>query len=54
AFMQRAPRGATLVTLAELDLQAGALPSLSARRGDDPLQMEWRQEGYVPFVYTRK
>eukprot|EP00439_Symbiodinium_sp_Y106_P043450 s1248_g5.t1 len=53
AFTQQAPRGATLVTLAELEIQAGALPSLSVRRGDDPLQMEWREEGYVPFVYTR-
>ncbi|CAE7525218.1 unnamed protein product [Symbiodinium natans] len=53
AFTQRAPRGATLVTLAELKIEAGALPALSVRRGTSSLQMEWREEGYLPFVYTR-
>lgn len=51
AFAERAAKGARLVTLAELEVSS--LASLTMRRGEVLVEVDWREEGYLPYVYIR-
>eukprot|EP00435_Cladocopium_sp_Y103_P064234 s414_g25.t3 len=51
AFAERAAKGARLVTLAELEVNG--LTSLTMRRGEVLVEVDWREEGYLPYVYIR-
>ena len=51
AFAERAARGAHLIALAEV-AEVGSL-NLKMRRGEVPIEVDWREEGYLPYVYIR-